>query len=210
MIHRTVWNTFAPWSLKHLRLWTWNRLVTTGIATSNSRRTKIDWRNSTYKYHQPWRHTILLAHSTESRALFPPECIYCEKIEMKISGKTERPNKFTLKSPWQSLVSEAEKVGKTAFARCVLWKQNTIHRVTGLSKQNTTISTVQKREQWREVLIMNGHLSLQLTVIHCVRFYSTYKKILAKRTTLCNYPRWYWYMLTSSKSLGTQMISIVV
>ena len=72
---------------------------------------------------------------------------------MKISGKTERPNKFTLKRPWQSLVSEAEKVGKTALARCVLWKRNTIHRVT---EQNTTISNVQKREQWREVLIMNG------------------------------------------------------
>ena len=57
------------------------------------------------------------AHSTESRTLFPPECIYCEKIEMKISGKTERPNKFTLKSIWQSLVSEAEKLGKTTLAR---------------------------------------------------------------------------------------------
>ena len=36
----------------------------------------------------------------EAKTLFPPECIYCDKIEIKTAGKTERPTKFTLASGW--------------------------------------------------------------------------------------------------------------
>ena len=57
--------------------------------------------------------------SKETRTLFPPECIYCDKIEIKTSGKTERPIKFTLTSAWSPIESEAEKIGKTSLARKV-------------------------------------------------------------------------------------------
>ena len=169
---------------------------------------------STSKAHQSPRRT---AHSTESRTLFPPECIYCEKIEMKIGGKTEKPNKFTLKSAWQSLASEAEKLGKTALARkirgldlcSVEAKHHTSCHRTFKTEYHNFIRA-EEREQWRKVLILNGQLLLQLTVMHSVRFCRTYKTILSKRTALCNYPRWDSSLLTSSKSMDTQMISIVV
>jgi len=57
---------------------------------------------------------------SESRTLFPPECIYCNKIEIKTAGKTERPIYFTLNSAWQPIKSQAETLGKTSFARKVM------------------------------------------------------------------------------------------
>ena len=55
----------------------------------------------------------------EAKTLFPPECIYCDKIEIKTAGKTERPTKFTLASAWEPIESQAKMLGKTSFARKV-------------------------------------------------------------------------------------------
>ncbi|KAG0717281.1 hypothetical protein GWK47_054755 [Chionoecetes opilio] len=41
------------------------------------------------KHHSPRK-----LSSAESSQLFPPECMFCEKFEIKVSGKTERPIKF--------------------------------------------------------------------------------------------------------------------
>ena len=55
----------------------------------------------------------------EAKTLFPPECIYCDKIEIKTAGKTERPTKFTLASAWEPIESQAKMLGKTSLARKV-------------------------------------------------------------------------------------------
>ena len=55
----------------------------------------------------------------EARTLFPPECIYCDKIGIKTLGKTERPTKFTLASAWELIESQAKMLGNTSLARKV-------------------------------------------------------------------------------------------
>ena len=49
----------------------------------------------------------------------PPECIYCDTIEIKTAGKTERPTKFTLASAWEPIESQAKMLEKTNLARKV-------------------------------------------------------------------------------------------
>ncbi|KAG0720919.1 hypothetical protein GWK47_047475 [Chionoecetes opilio] len=70
------------------------------------------------KHHSPRK-----LSSAESSQLFPPECMFCEKFEIKVSGKTERPIKFLSwkhKEPaWKSIESQALELGKTCLYRQV-------------------------------------------------------------------------------------------
>ena len=56
--------------------------------------------SSTSKPHHSPRQKLVC---NETRTLFPPECIYCDMIEITNAGKTERPIKFTLNSAWQPI-----------------------------------------------------------------------------------------------------------
>ncbi|KAG0712094.1 hypothetical protein GWK47_002151 [Chionoecetes opilio] len=73
------------------------------------------------KHHSPRK-----LSSAESSQLFPPECMFFEKFEIKVSGKTERPIKFLSwkhKEPaWRSTESQALELGKTRLYRQVKGK----------------------------------------------------------------------------------------
>ena len=73
------------------------------------------------KHHSPRKQS-----SGESLQLFPPECIFCEKLQIKVSGKTERPIKFLSwkhKEPaWKDIESQAMELGKTRLFRQVKGK----------------------------------------------------------------------------------------
>ena len=58
--------------------------------------------------------------------LFPPECIFCENLEIKASGKTERPINFASwkykDSAWQQIEHQALELGKIRLHSEVLGK----------------------------------------------------------------------------------------
>lgn len=55
--------------------------------------------------------------------LFLPECIFCEKFEIKVKGKTERPVRFASwkhkDSAWQQIELQAKELGQTRLYRQV-------------------------------------------------------------------------------------------
>ena len=66
--------------------------------------------------------------SSSAMGLFPPECIFCEKLELKLSGKTERCIKFAmfkdkdgvLQEPtWKQIESRALELGNRRLHRMV-------------------------------------------------------------------------------------------
>ena len=61
------------------------------------------------------------AISIDSSPSFPPECIFCEKNEIKVHGKAERPIKFASwkhkKSSWQQIEHQALELGHTHLHR---------------------------------------------------------------------------------------------
>jgi hypothetical protein len=92
--------------------------------TANLHRLKDSTEASTStKHHSPRKPASLCAESSQ---LFPPECMFCEKLEIKVSGKTERPIKFLSwkhKEPaWKSIESQALELGKTRLYRQVKGK----------------------------------------------------------------------------------------
>jgi hypothetical protein len=60
---------------------------------------------SSKKYHETHE-----SPATESSPIFPPECIFCDRIEVKIAGKTERPTKFTPESAWNKIEEWADEM----------------------------------------------------------------------------------------------------
>ena len=57
--------------------------------------------------------------------LFPPECIFCEKIEIKVNSKSQRPSAFTNKgktSPWKNIENQALALGNMHLYRQVQGK----------------------------------------------------------------------------------------
>ena len=59
----------------------------------------------------------------QHQVLFPPECIYCDNLEVKVHGRTERPVKFAHwknKEPfWKKIESMASTLNKTRLVRKV-------------------------------------------------------------------------------------------
>ena len=68
----------------------------------------------------------LSASSLDSSPLFPHECIFCEKIEIKVHGKTEKPMKFASwkrkESSWQQIEHQALELGHTHLHRQIQGK----------------------------------------------------------------------------------------
>ena len=56
------------------------------------------------RHHSPCKYSSFEGRDIYTSPLFPPDCIFCDKVERKVHGKTERPVKFT---SWQHKVSLA-------------------------------------------------------------------------------------------------------
>ncbi|KAG1653515.1 hypothetical protein GQR58_025525 [Nymphon striatum] len=61
--------------------------------------------------------------STSSKNIFPPECIFCEKLETKVSGRTERCVQFASfkgkEAAWTHIKSQALEIGDNRLHRKV-------------------------------------------------------------------------------------------
>ena len=68
------------------------------------------------RHHSPRKHQD---SDSKKSLLFPPECIFCDKVQIKVSGRTERPIKFTLEHAWHKIASSAVELGKTSLHRKV-------------------------------------------------------------------------------------------
>ena len=57
--------------------------------------------------------------AAKSSPIFPGECIFCDLVEIKIAGKTERINKFTLKHAWGEIEEWAKEMENSILYRKV-------------------------------------------------------------------------------------------
>ena len=128
---------------------------------------------------------------------------------MKISGKTERPNKFTLNSP--------EKLGKTVQAR----KIRELDLCSVEAKHHTSCHRTFKTEyhnfiraEERAVARSTDTERALITAAHSNAFRSVlqyiHEDIIKENKIVQLSSLRLIYILTSSKSMDTQMISIVV
>ena len=65
---------------------------------------------TTSRHHSPRKLPSTMAAGTSSTQLFSPECIFCEKLEKKVHGKTVRPVMFASwnkDSAWQHMETQA-------------------------------------------------------------------------------------------------------
>ena len=75
------------------------------------------------RHHSPRKLPSTADVGTGSLGLFPPECIFCEKLERKVHDKTERPVKFASwkhkGSAWQHIGPQALALGRMRLHRMV-------------------------------------------------------------------------------------------
>lgn len=87
---------------------------------------KVSDQSAPKKHHSPRKPSSSKGTEMITSPLFPQDCIFCDKVEKKVHGKTERPGKFTSwrhkDSSWEQIEHQALALGHTSLYRKVQGK----------------------------------------------------------------------------------------